>query len=73
MFVDGLRLLETYFSDFSKIPQFLSSYGADKTPTAEQMRKWKTRGVPGSWLVDIMACLEIEYGKPVSLAPFVRG
>lgn len=71
MIVDGARLLEAYFSDIHKIRPFLSAYGF-QAPSAEQIRKWKSRGVPGRWLVDVMCCLEIEYGKPVPLTPFVR-
>lgn len=73
MQVDGRGLIEAHIGDISQVPAFLRAYGASRVPSTEQIRKWKSRGVPGGYLVDIMAYIEIETGRPVSLAPYIVG
>ena len=72
MQVDGNALIGAYFKEIQDVGPFLKAYGHASPPTYEMLRKWKTRGVPSGWLPDIMVCLEVEYGKPVSLAPYIR-
>lgn len=71
MQVDGVRLIEAHISKIANVPNFMRSYGAEDIPTPEQIRKWRTRGVPGGRLVDLLAYFEIEFGKPISLAPYI--
>lgn len=72
MQIDGLRLIVAHLRDIKRVPAFLRAYGMTDIPSPEQLRKWRQRGVPGNWLIQIMACIELETGRPVSLAGFIE-
>ena len=73
MQVDGLRFVNDLFPDGSTLCGFLKAYGVSNIPSPEVLRKWKQRGVPGNWVLLILALLEIERGEPQSIAAYIEG
>ncbi|AKR54370.1 hypothetical protein XM25_00830 [Devosia sp. H5989] len=52
---------------------FLGAYKAP-APKAAAVEKWFQRAsVPSDWLPMLLAYLEIDYGGPVRLAPYLEG
>jgi len=63
-------------SEVGTAPQVLvlcTLYGI-KSPTLEAVQKWYSRdAMPGAWLAKLLGLLELEKGRPVSLAPYFDG
>lgn len=72
MRVNGTKLIEAHIGDLKRVPAFLKSYGAEDVPTPEVLRKWRQRGVPDKAIVSLLAFLELETGRPISLAKFLE-
>ena len=67
-----VTLPQAHIGDLKRVPAFLKSYGAEDVPTPEVLRKWRQRGVPDKAIVSLLAFLEIETGRPISLAKFLE-
>lgn len=71
MFATG-RFLRHHFHTPGGLIAFLNSYNAP-TPPAATVEKWFYReSVPSSWFAMLLAYLEFEEGKPISLSAFLE-
>ena len=72
--IDTGKFLRERFREPGRVVVFLKSYGAERVPDVEAVRKWFSRGsLTGEWLGTLLAYLELEHGEPVSLAPYLKG
>lgn len=72
MQVNGERLIVARLGDLKRVVPFMDSYGITDAPTAEVLRKWRQRGIPGRAVLLLLALFEIESGAPVSVAPYLE-
>lgn len=69
---DTVAFLKKHFANPQQLINSLEAYGF-APPQLDAVKKWFSRGsVPGSWLIMLLAILELENGEPVSVAEFVR-
>lgn len=68
---DAKQFLRDKFGSAGAVLAFASAYGVDGLNLAS-IEKWFQRGgIPGRWLVVLLALLELEQGRPVSLTPYI--
>ena len=72
MFRTKTFLIES-FGNVQGLLSFLRAYDAP-LPGASAVEKWFQRGsVPSDWLPVLLAYLELEHGKPISLTSYLGG
>lgn len=65
------KFLIDNFSNAKGLTAFLEAYGAP-IPLDAAVQKWFQRAsIPSSWLPVLIAYLEIEHAKPISLIPYL--
>jgi hypothetical protein len=68
---DSGTFLREKFKSPPDLLAFLTRYGG-RAPREAAIDKWFRRGsIPSDWLPVMLALLEIENGRPVSLAPYL--
>ena len=68
---DTKAFLAEHWPDLDKLLYFLRSYGANLQRQA--LFKWKLRdSIPTEWFALLLALMELEKGRPISLIPFLR-
>ena len=69
---DTNRFLSDNFGGHPRLIAFVRSFGYEP-PNAEAAYKWFRRGaVPGEWFPVLVALLELERGKPLTLVPYLK-
>ena len=66
------RFLRTYWPEPDRLVHFVRTYGVEP-PSRPAVVKWFEReSVPANWFATLLALLELDRGKPVSLIPFLE-
>lgn len=68
---DGKKFLSENYHTPQHVKTVLGQYGFSVTLSATE-KWWQRESVPGSWLAVLIAIKEIETGKPVSIAGYLR-
>ena len=67
------RFLVDNFATVQGLISFLRAYGV-ALPKFSAVEKWFQReSIPSDWLPVLLAYLELDQGKPVSLTPYLAG
>lgn len=70
---ESKRFLVEKFGTVQGLLSFLRAYKAP-TPNLKAVEKWFQReSIPSDWLPVLLAYLELDGGKPVSLVPYLSG
>ena len=66
------KFLKAHWADEKKLVAFVQIYGIEP-PTRMAVRKWFEREtVPATWFAVLVALLEMERGKPISLIGYLE-
>jgi hypothetical protein len=68
---DSIAFLDDHWPDLDRLLRFMRSYNCALLRQAIQ--KWHLRGsIPAQWFAIMLALMEIESGRPVSLVKYIR-
>jgi hypothetical protein len=68
---DTVRFLENNFGSADAVVGMAAQYNFE-IPVRDTVRKWFARGsISGEWLPVLLAMLELENGRPVSLLDYL--
>ena len=68
---DGKKFLSENYHTPQHVKTVLGQYGLPVTLAAAE-KWWQRASVPGNWLAVLIAIKEIETGRPVSIARYLR-
>lgn len=68
---DGKKFLTENYHTPQHVKTVLGQYGFELTLAATE-KWWQRESIPGSWLPVLIAIKEIETGKPISIARYLR-
>lgn len=69
---DARKFLCEKFATPNRLAAFILAFGY-APPKEETIYKWFHReSVPGEWFPVLLALLELEEGRPVSVSPYLR-
>lgn len=68
---DGRAFIRDEFGSPSAVLDLFDQYGLNGPEAATVQQWWRRSSVPGGWLARCLCLLEIEHGRPVSLAKYM--
>jgi hypothetical protein len=73
MVFDTMRFIDDHLVNADAVVGLANHLRVD-VPTKDTLRKWFTRGsIPGEWWPVMLALLEKDAGRPVSLVQYLEG
>ena len=68
---DALGFLTDKFKDANGLVAFLHAYGAEAPPVGTVVKWFQRSSIPSDWLPVLLAYVEIDEGKPISVIDYI--